>query len=642
VRGLVARGFERVRVADNGSTDRTAALAREAGAEVISEPRRGYGQACFTACEDLPDEVEWILFCDADGSDDLDAIPRLIEAADERDLVIGNRRATPEGRAAMAPAQRFGNWLAPALLALLYGRHYSDLGPLRLVRRGAYEAMAMRDRGFGWTVEMQARACELGLRIAEVPVRLLPRRGGRSKISGTILGSARAGAVILATLGGFAARRWRRPLVVASAALIIGGAMLMARFGNFRDPETTPIFLLAAAVMSVGFALSWGARSVAASVAFGVALAARLALLPMEPGTDVLRYLWEGIVQNAGFNPYALAPDSPALAALRTDWWPGVNHSAIPAIYPPLAELVFRGLAAISPTLLFFKLAIVAADLGVCALLWRRFQAASLIYAWNPLVLYVFAGGAHYDSFFILPLVAGWLVFSSARTRRALLASALLVGVSVAMKYASAPIAAFVVLSILRTHGPRPAIGAGLLVAVPFVISLMAFWGQFGVHPIASAEFGQYARSAELVPRVAAFLWEETRRNNAIFLWPFGVVVVWRLWRSRSLGAFAEDTFLALYVLSPAVHPWYFTWAIPFAAASRNLGLRLIGVSAFTYFCLEYRQAVSSVEWRQPWVEAALMWSPLVLGFAWSRWRARAATTPGRPRLREPARALAR
>jgi hypothetical protein len=537
----------------------------------------------------------------------------------------------------MAPAQRFGNWLAPALLNLLYGHAYADLGPLRLVRRSAYEAMAMRDRGFGWTVEMQARACELGLRIADVPVRCLPRQGGRSKISGTLAGSARAGAVILTTLGGFAARRWRRPLVVASAALLLGGALLMAPQGNFHNPEAPPLFLLAAGVMSLGFVLSWGVRSVAAPVAFGVALAARLALLPMEPGTDVWRYLWEGIVQNAGFNPYVLAPDAPALAALRTDWWPRINHAAIPAIYPPLAELVFRGLAAISPTLLFFKLAIVAADLGVCALLWRRFQTASLIYAWNPLVLYVFAGGAHYDSLFLLPLVAGWLAFESPAPR-----GALLIGVSVAMKYVSAPIAAFVVLTVWRRRGLRAALAAGLLAAAPFVLALLVFWGAFGVHPIASAEFGQYARSAELVPRVAAYFWEETRRNNAIFLWPFAAVAAWRLWRSRSLGAFAEDTFLALYVLSPAVHPWYFTWAIPFAAASGNLGFRLIGVSAFTYFCLEYRQAVRVAEWRQSWIEAALMWSPLVLGFAWSRWRARAPTRPDRPRPREPVRALAR
>ncbi len=637
VRGLLARGVRLVRVADNGSTDRTAEVARAAGAEVITEPRRGYGQACFTAGENLPAEIEWILFCDADGSDDLDAIADLSAAAPNADLVLGNRRATAAGRAAMTPAQNFGNWLAPALLRLLYGHQYADLGPLRLVRRTSYEAMAMQDRGFGWTVEMQARACELGLRIAEVPVKYFPRRGGVSKVSGTINGSVRAGSVILGTIGAFALRRWQTPMMVLAALLIVGGAVAMAPFGTFRDPIAVPFFLLAAAIMGLGFVLSWGLRTVPVVVVFGVAVIARLVLLPMEPGTDVWRYVWEGLIQNAGYNPYAIAPWSDSLAALRTDWWVKVNHPSISAVYPPLTELIFRVLAAISPTLIFFKLTIMAADLGVCVLLWRRFGTAALMYAWNPLVIYVFTGGAHYDSWFVLALVAGWLVFEKAETRRSRLAGALLIGVSVAIKYVSAPIGAFIVLAICRRHGWREAGCATALIALPFLASLAVFWSQFGVHSIAASEFSQYARSAELLPRLVAEFWENSTRMNSVFVLPFAVFVLWRLWRAQSLRAFAEDVFFALYVISPAIHAWYFTWAIPFAAASRNLGLRLVGLSGFVYFLLEYQVAAHAGEWRQSGWEVALMWGPLVLGFLWSRWRESAATRQGRPRLPMPA-----
>lgn len=116
------------------------------------------------------------------------------------DLVLGDRRTNRANRMAMTAAQRFGNALATTLIRLGWGHRYADLGPLRLVRTEALERIAMRDRGFGWTVEMQVRAVELGLRVREVPVRYRNRRGGTSKISGTISGTSRAGVVIVATI----------------------------------------------------------------------------------------------------------------------------------------------------------------------------------------------------------------------------------------------------------------------------------------------------------------------------------------------------------------------------------------------------------------------------------------------------------
>jgi hypothetical protein len=622
VGGLIARGIPRVRVVDNGSSDGTGDVARAAGAEVVAEPRRGYGQACFTGCRDLPEDCEWILFCDADGSDDLDSIPRLIERAGEFDFVLGNRRASEAGRRHMTAVQNFGNWLATFLLRVLFGAAFHDLGPMRLIRRSIYEALEMKDRGFGWTVEMQARAAQLGVRSTEVPVPYHQRSAGQSKVSGTISGSVQAGVIILSAIGRFAVDVWQRPLTGIAALLLVAGAALMMPFGNFREAAVVPWFLAGAGVMSLGFVVSWAVRSVGPVVFFGVAVAARMILLPMEPGADVWRYVWEGMVQNAGANPYTLAPDSAALAGLRADWWPKINHASVTAVYPPLAELVFRGLAWISPTAVFFKLVIVAADLGVVALLWRRFGGAALIYAWNPLVLTVFAGGAHYDSLFLLPMVAGWLALE--RRTGGLLGCGLL-GVSVALKYASAPLAVCALLLVLRRDGWRAAaLGAGL-VALPGALALGVFWGWFGVHALGPTAFGLVARSAELIPRFVGDFWEESLKLNSLFVWPFAAVVLWRLWRSRSLRAFGEEAFLATYVLSPVIHVWYFTWAIPFAVASRNLGLRLVSVSAFVYFLLEYRQAVSAPPWRQTGWEVVAMWTPLLVGFAWSRWRERVA-----------------
>lgn len=203
------QGLDRIRVVDNGSSDDTAAIARQLGAEVLSEPRHGYGRACWRGCLQLAPDVDWLLFCDGDGGDPLEELPRFLELINDHDLLLGDRTATPLGRASLTPLQWGGNRLATTLIGLAWGFHYRDMGPLRLVRREAFEAMALCDRGYGWTLEMQVRAIELGLRIREVPISHRPRLAGASKISGRWGASLRAGSVILTTLGRLWLRRWR-------------------------------------------------------------------------------------------------------------------------------------------------------------------------------------------------------------------------------------------------------------------------------------------------------------------------------------------------------------------------------------------------------------------------------------------------
>ncbi|MDA0269355.1 MAG: glycosyltransferase family 2 protein, partial [Cyanobacteria bacterium] len=220
IRSLQAVGLYRIRVVDNGSDDRTAAIALGTGVEVVNEPIPGYGQACWRGLQGIDSEIEWILFCDADGSDDLSQLPQLLAQRDDHDFILGNRRGTQPGRAHLTPVQNFGNGLASALIAWGWGHRYHDLGPLRLIRRQALEQMQMGDRGFGWTVEMQARAVEYALRICELPVNYRPRQGGQSKISGTLSGSFKAGVIILTTLAKLYGRTLipQRPASKASEA----------------------------------------------------------------------------------------------------------------------------------------------------------------------------------------------------------------------------------------------------------------------------------------------------------------------------------------------------------------------------------------------------------------------------------------
>ncbi len=188
-------------VVDNGSTDGTELVARSLPVRIVREEQRGYGSACLAGVAALaasPPEV--IVFLDGDYSDHPEEMPLLLSAIERgADLVIGSRALGERESGALTPHARFGNWLATRLLRALYGARYTDLGPFRAIRYDALRSLGMQDRDFGWTVEMQVKAARHGLSHVEVPVRYR-RRVGRSKISGTVSGSLRAGAKILATI----------------------------------------------------------------------------------------------------------------------------------------------------------------------------------------------------------------------------------------------------------------------------------------------------------------------------------------------------------------------------------------------------------------------------------------------------------
>ncbi len=211
LRGLRGDGaplIARVVVCDNGSHDATAERARTAGAEVVQEAVPGYGAACLRALAVLAVGAECcdaVLFVDADGSADLTAVPALLDALTQgADLVIGARHHAEPG--ALTPPQRLGNALACWLIRRLWNAPVTDLGPLRAIRTTALHRIGMRDRAYGWTVEMQLRAITAGLRTIEVPVCALARRAGRSKVSGTWRGVIGAGCGIIGTIVAF---KWR-------------------------------------------------------------------------------------------------------------------------------------------------------------------------------------------------------------------------------------------------------------------------------------------------------------------------------------------------------------------------------------------------------------------------------------------------
>jgi len=660
IKSLQSYGLSRIRVVDNGSQDRSRAVAKDAGAEVLDEPVPGYGQACWQGLQNIPQEVNWILFCDGDGSDDLSCLPEFFSLRDRYDLILGDRRATASGKAVMTPVQNFGNGLAGSLIYWGWGHKYDDLGPLRLIRRSAIEQIAMKDRGFGWTVEMQVRAVEEGLKICEIPVSYRPRQGGRSKISGTISGSFQAGTIILGTLGKLYLSRSKRPksqlynsadlpiaptitrdvesrnsvdliLIFLSAFFLCLGAVMATPYGDFRQAANVVDFGYGIAVMGLGFALSWNLKSLNAWWFWLVTILTRVILLFISPGDDIWRYIWEGYIQTQGFNPYHFAPNAAELITYHFEWWSKINHPSVSAIYPPLTQLGFRILATISPSVIFFKSSFMLADIVICWLLSKKFTyLQTSLYAWNPLVIYSFAGGGHYDSWFILPLVVAWLWWEKPThkqkkdKRSSPIVISCLIGISIAVKWISLPILGFLSWVTWRKINLKTAFLVGICGVLPIVLTSLSFCSADACSLIpTSSTFVSHGRSAEFLPHLLAKLWQPSVKINSIFALPLGLISLIILFVSSSFQQFALGFFTSLLIISPIIHSWYFTWIIPFAVGTKNWGVRLGSLSAFVYFILPYRQALGDRNWNLTDMETWLLWLPFILGFVWSFWRSK-------------------
>ena len=193
--------FSQIIVVDNNSKDSTAKIAKDLGADVVFEPQEGYGKACLKGIATLNDNIEIVVFMDADYADDADDINKLLAPiiSDKYDFVLGSRIKGEREKGSMSVVQIFGSHLASFLMNLFWGFKYTDLGPFRAIKKTELERLEMKDQDFGWTVEMQIKAIVNKLRIIEVPVSYR-NRIGVSKISGTVKGVIFAGTKIIYTI----------------------------------------------------------------------------------------------------------------------------------------------------------------------------------------------------------------------------------------------------------------------------------------------------------------------------------------------------------------------------------------------------------------------------------------------------------
>lgn len=199
IKDIPKEWVDEVIVVSNNSTDKTDEVAKEAGATVLRENRKGYGWACLLGIEyAVNQESDIIVFLDGDYSDYPQQIPEVLAPIliDNIDLVIGSRALGVREKGSMTFPQIFGNWLATNMMRIFYGVKYTDLGPFRAIKVDKLLSLNMSDKTYGWTIEMQIKAAKNKLTYAEVPVNY-KNRIGKSKVSGTVKGTIMAGIKII-------------------------------------------------------------------------------------------------------------------------------------------------------------------------------------------------------------------------------------------------------------------------------------------------------------------------------------------------------------------------------------------------------------------------------------------------------------
>lgn len=432
------------------------------------------------------------------------------------------------------------------------------------------------------------------------------------------------------------------PLIKFS--IVLSAELLLCAALNLFDDwtlEAMPVrFVTAAMLCGVAYLAACSQFSVVGNIRkqaltlWLVAIALRVAVLPLEPGDDFWRYQWEGKIQSAGFNPYVTAPDDPQLEAARADFpqWYRINHRDFRAIYPPGAELLFAALSPITESPLLYKLIFAAADLATIAVLLRlisgpaRYVTAAW-YAWNPLTVYCFAGAAHFDSVMILPLMLGILfltkqasaVESQTKWQYAIGAS-IAFGVAISMKLIPLLLLPLCVFAL----GGR-ALALVLSLAIPGLLSFLYGYPQIPIWE-SLGRFAYVTRLNDLFWWVIEdTVWPNPRQKN----YHYNVVVIacvtlvslifYRNWKRGMLWALG----LAL-ILSPVLHPWYCLWILPLAAWRGAHGWHVLSVTLFAYF-LFWNERLFALPWRaEPWLRGIII-VPALVATAFSLWHERSA-----------------
>ncbi len=612
-------------VVDNGSRDGTADVARAAGARVVLEPTRGYGRACLAGIA-AAEGADVLVFLDGDGSDDPAQLPAVVGPILEgcADLVIGSRRLGSRESGAHPWHAVVGTRLCVGLMNVLAGSSASDLGPFRAVSTGALRRLDMRDRNYGWTVEMQVKAARLGLRVVEVPVAHRQRRGGRSKVSGTVRGTIGAATKIIATILRYAvgspglptsARASRAALV--SASVVLTACVLAWASGPpppARIATHLALFGLAFASYLVALVASRGLPRRGLLLALGLGLLWRAVLVAAPPllSTDINRYVWEGRVQLHGGNPYRWSdrPESPRWVSLRDPVYDGLNHKDYTAVYPPLFVLATGAVVAVHDSFTWMKAFMVAcemATLGLLALVLKRRALPPerlLVLAWSPLALVEIAGSGHNEAFAMFWLALALLALDADRP----LVSALAAGAGFMSKLLPGLVAAAWARRYRWWHVLAAAALSAALV-VPFLSGRQTMLLSLTKY----SRFWTFNETLFAPLELVLGTHQAAVRAGALITLALALVLAWR--RTEPVAAALAVVVVSL-LLSPNVLPWYALWLVPLLVVrDEPAALLFTGTVSLAY--LVYPGWQSGELWKLSWPWRALEYGPCALVALW-------------------------
>ncbi len=353
----------------------------------------------------------------------------------------------------------------------------------------------------------------------------------------------------------------------------------------------------------------------------------RLCLLPMPPCDDIYRYLWEGKILGLGFNPYRLAPDSPALAQFRDSLWALINHPKLPALYPPLTEAVFALLARLAHSVLIFKAAFVAFDVAAFLLLRAILRNTGVtagadaaadsdpdatpaaharieaIYFLNPLLILEIAGRGHFDS---IPIFFNVVFIWAMRTELAWAPAGLALG-------ALAKINSLALAPVLLLRLPwKRAVAWGLGIAF-LVAGAIAFSGMYELLGKFTTKFHYNGVIPFFLAKALPFLSAHGQRVALIAVAAAGTAGLFRRLRKEPLERQALGFMGLLLLCSPTLHTWYLLWVLPFAALSLSRPwLLFTGTILVTY--LVYGRMHVTGEWREiAWLRLPELLPPVAL-----------------------------
>jgi alpha-1,6-mannosyltransferase len=350
---------------------------------------------------------------------------------------------------------------------------------------------------------------------------------------------------------------------------------------------------------------------------WGVAILLRIIALPLVPADDLFRHQWEGKIQRAGFNPYLITVSDPQLDDLRHDFPEAakINHPELRAFDAPGAELLFKFLSGLSDRPLFYKIIFAIIDLAAAAVLLRLIGGAQRYrdvawYVWNPLVVYSFAGAAHFDSIMILSLVSGILAVvrstSETETTRQwfwAFAAALLFGIAISLNIVAASLLLLCVFA-LRWRAIVLAVTAiiPVLFALPFGFPKVHIWDSL-------AQLTQLSRLNDLFWwLIEDTIWPNPHQRTFHYL-PIMIVCVvavsflfvrnWKRGMVWTLGT--------LLALTPLLQPWYCTWILPLATWRRAYGWHVLSITIFAYY-LFWDERLFVLPWHaEPWMRALII-----------------------------------